>query len=44
MYASPELVVIGRADMLVLGGRPGKDDHLNSSTDPAEGLPLGLDD
>lgn len=45
MYASPELVVIGRADVLVLGtGIPGQFDSPVSLTRPQMGLALGLDD
>jgi hypothetical protein len=44
MYASPELVVIGRADVLVLGTNiPGEDDRPLSDTRPFMGLALGLD-
>ena len=44
-YSSPELVVIGRADALVLGGQPGATDNLVSVTsNPIEGFTLGLDD
>jgi hypothetical protein len=45
MYASPDLVVIGRADVLVLGtGFPGENDRPGSDTKPPMGLVLGLDD
>ncbi len=45
MYASPELVVIGRADVLVLGSTiPGLNDAPFRVTKPEMGLALGLDD
>lgn len=45
MYASPELVVIGRAEVLVLGiDVPDLEDHPGSKTRPDMGLALGLDD
>lgn len=45
MYASPSLVVIGRADALVLGTWiPDVNDHPGSLTKPPMGLALGLDD
>jgi hypothetical protein len=45
MYASPELVVIGRADVLVLGSTiPGLHDAPGRVTKPDMGLVLGLDD
>jgi len=44
-YSSPELVVIGRAEVLVLGEPGGTDDHVGSLiTRPPMGLALGLDD
>jgi hypothetical protein len=43
-YSSPELVVIGRAEVLVLGGLIGLNDHVGSSTKPPMGIALGLDD
>jgi hypothetical protein len=44
-YSSPELVVVGRAEVLVLGGDPGVNDHLGSLfTQPIMGIALGLDD
>lgn len=44
-YSSPELVVIGRADVLVQGGPIGQLDHDTSEVEkPAMGLVLGLDD
>jgi hypothetical protein len=44
-YATPELVVIGRATVLVLGGDPGKLDNGDSQTSkPIGGMVLGLDD
>ena len=45
LYSSPELVVIGRAEVLVLGVFGGPDDHCGSLiTQPAVGITLGLDD
>lgn len=45
MYASPELVVIGRAEVLVLGTSiPDVNDRPGSLTKPEMGLALGLDD
>lgn len=44
-YASPELVVVGRAEVLVLGtSLPGMWDSPGSVTRPESGLALGLDD
>ncbi len=43
-YSSPELVVVGRAEVLVLGGQPGGEDHPGAETHDMLGLPLGLDD
>lgn len=44
-YASPSLVVIGRADVLVLGTPiRGFEDHPLSRTKPVMGFALGLDD
>jgi hypothetical protein len=43
-YSSPELVVLGRADLLVLGDIEGFDDHVGSLTQPPMGIALGLDD
>jgi hypothetical protein len=43
-YSSPELVLVGRAEVLVLGGDPGANDHIGSLTERVVGLPLGLDD
>ena len=44
-YSTPELVVLGPAAMLVLGGERGEDDNPNPFTEePAEGLALGLDE
>ncbi len=44
-YSTPELVVLGQASVLVLGGEPGKFDNLQSETSlPATGIALGLDD
>lgn len=45
MYASPELLVIGRAEALVLGADIfGVQDRPDSLTKPAVSLALGLDD
>jgi hypothetical protein len=45
LYSSPELVVIGRADVIVLGTNiPGLNDRFDSLTKPVMGLTLGLDD
>jgi len=44
-YATPELVVIGRAESLVLGVPDGANDHIGSLfTQPDCGIALGLDD
>ena len=44
-YATPELVVIGQASLLVQGGELGCLDNGTSNTSqPALGVPLGLDD
>jgi len=44
-YATPELVVIGAASLVVLGGDIGKLDNGDSQTSqPAAGIVLGLDD
>lgn len=44
-YATPELIVLGPASVLVQGGRIGVDDNGDSKTSkPAAGLALGLDD
>lgn len=44
-YVTPELVVIGTASAVVLGGDIGKLDNGDSQTSqPAAGVPLGLDD
>lgn len=44
-YSSPELVVIGRADVLVQGRPDGTLDHEGSiATKPVMGFALGLDD
>jgi hypothetical protein len=43
-YSSPELVVIGRAEVLVLGDIPGENDHVGSLTRLPMGIALGLDD
>ncbi len=43
-YVSPELVVIGRAELLVLGVPGGElDNILSEFTQPAEGIALGLE-
>jgi hypothetical protein len=45
MYSTPELVVLGPAQVLVLGGDIGELDNLVSQTSqPAAGVTLGLDD
>ncbi len=45
MYSTPELVVLGPAHVLVLGGDIGQLDNLVSETSqPATGVTLGLDD
>lgn len=43
-YSSPELVVIGRTDALVLGQDIGPDDNPGDSQLPVGELVLGLDD
>ena len=44
-YATPELVVLGQASVLVQGGDIGKLDNGDSQTSqPALGVVLGLDD
>ncbi len=44
-YATPELVALGQASILVLGIKPGLFDHGDSTTSrPVEGVALGLDD
>jgi hypothetical protein len=44
-YSTPELVVLGTAATLVLGGLPGEDDNPNPQTqEPPAGIALGLDD
>jgi hypothetical protein len=43
-YSSPELVVLGRADLLVLGDIDGFNDHVGSLTQAPMGIALGLDD
>lgn len=43
-YATPELVVLGTAASLVLGGLPGRDDHINPVFEREEpGVVMGLD-
>jgi hypothetical protein len=45
MYSTPELVVLGPAHVLVLGGELGQFDNLVSETSqPIAGVTLGLDD
>ena len=44
-YSTPELVVLGPASVLVLGGGPGWLDNSASQTShPMTGFALGLDD
>jgi hypothetical protein len=44
-YSTPELVVLGPASVLVLGGDPGLFDNGTSQTSqPMAGVALGLDD
>ena len=44
-YTSPELVVVGRAETLVLGAPDGTNDHIGSLvTQPDCGIALGLDE
>lgn len=44
-YSTPELVVLGRASVLVLGGEAGYFDNGTSETSqPMTGVALGLDD
>jgi hypothetical protein len=44
-YATPELVVLGAAAVLVQGGQPGQSDNGSSTTSkPLGGVLLGLDD
>jgi len=44
-YSTPELVVLGPASVLVLGGDPGFLDNGGSdSSQPIAGIVLGLDD
>ena len=44
-YSTPELVVLGSASVLVLGGEPGRFDNGTSDTSkPVAGIVLGLDD
>ena len=44
-YSTPELVVLGPAHVLVLGGEPGSLDNLVSEfSNPIAGVTLGLDD
>lgn len=44
LYSTPELVVLGPAPVLVLGGIPGQGDRGTSLfSDPVMGVALGLD-
>ena len=44
-YATPELVVIGAASVLVQGAEPGRfDNDMSVTSQPAVGIVLGLDD
>ena len=44
-YATPELIVIGQASVLVQGGEQGYLDNIDSQTSqPVAGVLLGLDD
>lgn len=43
-YASPELIVIGRAEVVVLGAEQGENDNPCTLTQPPVGFVLGLDD
>jgi len=45
-YSTPELIVLGSASVLVLGGEIGRFDHADplEVTQPAMGVALGLDD
>ena len=44
-YSTPELVVLGPASALVMGGDPGTRDSSNPTQEkPALGVLLGLDD
>ena len=44
-YATPELVVVGAASVLVQGGIIGRLDNVDSQTSqPAAGIALGLDE
>jgi hypothetical protein len=44
-YSTPELVVLGPASVLVLGGPRGEDDNdVSITSKPALGIVLGLDD
>jgi hypothetical protein len=43
-YSTPELVVLGSASVLVMGGLPGQGDNGCSMTSKSPvGIPLGLD-
>ena len=44
-YSTPELVLLGSASALVLGGQEGEDDNgATEFTQPPMGFALGLDD
>lgn len=43
-YSSPELVVIGPAELVVLGPEIGAGDHVGSLTELPAGIVPGLDD
>ena len=44
-YSTPDLVVLGSASVLVMGGLPGQGDNGCSMTSKSPvGIPLGLDD
>ena len=44
LYSSPELVVLGRAETIVLGDIRGFEDNPGSLTQLSVGLAAGLDD
>jgi hypothetical protein len=44
-YSTPELVVLGTAHVLVLGGEIGQlDNFVSETSQPAAGITIGLDD
>ena len=44
-YATPQLVVVGEASVLVQGGAPGRfDNEVSFTSKPIAGIALGLDD